>query len=539
MKHIYIFIVITFFQLNLIAQKEFHVFPKNDKNNHGKSIGTGSFGNPWDLQTALNQKSQTVNGGAIIWLHEGVYNGRFISTLKSTIANKYITVSAFKKDKVILNGNVVSNKKAVLTIQGNNVIFKDFEITWLGEFSRIKGKGDFQKVNGITHTKGGSDCKLINLVIYNNPGGGIGSWRQTNGSLISHCIIYNNGFVDEKGKAFGAGMYVQNEGDKTRLIKNNIIFNNYYKGVEIWSANRKANKDYVKNITLDNNVIFNSGLPSGHRTVDNIILATDDRNGINIAKNIDIKNNILYHNTDYNRNQVNGDAASLTIGFHANAPVENISIHNNTILGRNNALRILQANSLSFKKNRVYSGYVFLNSTLFKNYDPSKWIFNDNMYYTKKNKSFRVDKKNSYNLEEWKSKFNFDTNSRWQHIKSFGLNNVLDITQNEYKPNLFRVTLFSKEGKDVKVDFSSFKLNEGLSYKIIDIENRKEVLKTGLLDKSIQINFPMNNLVFEKPLHNDRAQKTLSNFGVFIVEFDKVEEPKRKSFFGRLFKRLF
>ena len=36
----------------------------------------------------------------------------------------------------------------------DNVIFKDFEITWLGKFSRIKGKGNFQKVNGITHTVG-------------------------------------------------------------------------------------------------------------------------------------------------------------------------------------------------------------------------------------------------------------------------------------------------------------------------------------------------------------------------------------------------
>ncbi|GAA4270671.1 hypothetical protein [Hyunsoonleella aestuarii] len=539
MKHLYIFIAITFFQLQLLAQKEFHVFPKDDKNNPGKSIGTGSLENPWDLQTALSQNPQVVNGGDVIWLHEGVYNGRYISVLRSTIASKYITVAAFKKDKVILNGNVVSNKKAVLTIQGNNVIFKDFEITWLGEFSRIKGKGDFQKVNGITHTKGGADCKLINLVIHNNPGGGIGSWRQTNGSLISHCIIYSNGFVDEKGKAFGAGMYVQNEGNKTRLIKNNIIFNNYYKGVEIWSANIKANKDYVKNITLDNNVIFNSGLPSGDRTVDNIILATDDRNGINIAKNITIKNNILYHNTDYKKNQVNGDAASLTIGFHGNAPVQNVSINNNTILGRNNALRILHANSLSFIKNKIYSGYVFLNPSFFKNNKPSKWTFKDNLYYTKNKKTFRVDKNISYNLGEWKTNFNFDAGSNWKHIKSFELKGVLDITQNEYKPNLFRVTLFSKEGKDVKVDFSSFKLNAGTSYKIIDIENRKEVLKTGKLDNSNQINVPMSDLSFEKPLHNSEAQKTLNNFGVFIVEFERAEKKKRKTFFGKLFGWLF
>ena len=67
--------------------------------------------------------------------------------------------------------------------------------------------------------------------------------------------------------------------------------------------------------------------------------------------------------------------------------LKNVSIHNNTILGRNNALRILHANSLSFIKNKIYSGYVFLNPSFFKNNKPSKWTFKDNLYYTKnKNK---------------------------------------------------------------------------------------------------------------------------------------------------------
>ena len=65
------------------------------------------------------------------------------------------------------------------------------------------------------------------------------------------------------------------------------------------------------------------------------------------------------------KNQIGGNAASLTLGFHPNAPVENIEIHNNIIIGRNNALRVLHAKSLSFKNNMTYAGYVhFYNSNV-------------------------------------------------------------------------------------------------------------------------------------------------------------------------------
>ena len=87
------------------AQKEFHVFPIDGKIIKGSPDGDGSLNMPWDLQTALSQSSQHVNGGDIIWLHEGIYNGRFKSILESS-NQKYITVSAYAEDLVVLNGNV-------------------------------------------------------------------------------------------------------------------------------------------------------------------------------------------------------------------------------------------------------------------------------------------------------------------------------------------------------------------------------------------------------------------------------------------------
>ncbi|WP_452226331.1 hypothetical protein [Lacinutrix cladophorae] len=518
------------------AQQEFHVFPVDHKTSPGTATGNGTLQNPWDLQTALKQSIKVVKGGDTIWLHEGVYNGRYNSTLNCTIPNTYITVSAYQEESVILNGNVASTKEQTLGIRGGQVIYKDFEVTWLGEFSRNKKDANFKnQIAGVYHLSG-RNCKFINLKIYNNPGLGFGSWKSTGGTLITECFVFNNGVINEKGRGAGEGFYVQNKSEEERIIKNNVIFNNYYKGIEVWSAGRKADFEYVKNITLDNNVIFNSGLPANKYTVDNIIVASDDRNAINIAKNIKVTNNILYHNTNYLKNEVNGDAPSLTLGFYHKSPVENVVVDNNIILGRNNALRILYAKTLTFKNNIVYTGYMNFTNSVFDLAKNKNWKFSNNLYYSKNNDAFRINKTN-YPLNKWKSMFNIDISSQKKHIGAFNLNNVLDITKSEYKNNSFRVVLFNKEEQDVVVDFSEYNIEKGSAFTITDVEDLNHILKSGTVTEDSKITVPMQAV---DPSRN----KTLNNFGVFIIEFKKDKQlkatpSKKESGLKRFFKRLF
>lgn len=515
MKQYYLNILFCLMCVFSQAQKEFHVFP------NGKSTGNGSLENPWDLQTALSQKTGVINGGDTIWLHQGVYNGRYLSTIKSDTENAFITVAPYQHEKVILNGNVTSDREAVLNVKSKQVIFRDFEITWLGDFSRDENDKDFQVCAGISHTTG-EDCRFYNLKIHDNPGLGIGSWKSTGGTIIENCRIYYNGFIAKDGKGRGEGIYVQNKSDKTRLIQNNIIFANYYKGIEVWSAGRHADFEYVKNITLKDNVIFNSGMPSGN-SYDNVIVATDDRNGINIAQNIQVVNNILYHNTDYLNNEVNGNAPSLTIGYIDNAPAENILVTDNIILGRNNALRLLHVKSMTLTNNSIYGGYVFLNANEMQY--SKNWKFNNNTYFTKKKGAFRVDKDKTYTLKEWQSTFQLDKSSQWRHINDFDLKNVLGISQNKQIPNSFKAVLFNKEGKEVSVDFSEFTIEKGSSYTVFDVENPKDVVASGITNATNTITIPMNSAKFKAPLHNTKAKKTSSNFGVFLIEFETAQTP--------------
>ena len=509
MKTTIIILGILFWCNHNFAQREYHVFPENDKKTSGTSLGDGSLQHPWDLQTALSQKAEVINGGDVIWLHKGVYNGRYISTLSSTIQGKHIIVMPFHDDKVILNGNVDSKRAYVLEVRGKQVTFKDLEITFLGEFSRNQKDANFQKVEGVSHSSG-VGCKFINLIIHDNPGTGFGSWKQTADSEINGCIIYNNGYYSNK-RGSGVGIYVQNSSEKFRLIKNNIVFNNYYKGIEVWSDNRNAKEAYVKNIILDNNVIFNSALVTGVPK-DNLIIATNDNSGTNIAQNIQVTNNILYHNTDYLKNELKSGFHSLTLGFNPKAPIENVVVKNNVILGQNDGVRIQYAKSLVFQNNIVYAGFVRFNKSFYPNFNSKGWDFSGNTYFTRRNKTIRIQSVEDFTLDEWSKKYGLGDRSTWKPVSEFNLKNVLNITPIDSKKNKYRVVLFNKKGEDVSVDFSAYGISKGTNFTIRDVEDYSKVLKSGVLGKDKTITFPM-------ALNHGDKNKTLDNLGVFIIEF--------------------
>jgi len=538
MKHNSIYLILSFLSFFLNAQEEFHVFPKDHKTTPGSEIGTGSIDDPWDLKTALLQKSSVVNSGDTIWLHEGIYNGRFISKLESLQPNQFITVSAYKNDKVILNGNVESSRSMVLEVRGKQVVYKNFEITWLGDFSRDASDHDFESCGGVRHLTG-ENCKFYNLKIYNNPGLGFGSWKHSAGTIIENCMIYNNGFMSKKGKGSGEGIYVQNKSDEIRRIKNNIIFNNYYKGIEVWSAGKRADFQYVKNITLDHNIIFNSGTPSG-KHFDNVIVASDDRNGLNVAKNISVINNMLYHNTSHPNGKIIGTAPSLTLGINPKAPIEDVIVDGNIIVGGYNGLRILQAKSLQFTNNIIHTGIVQIGPSI-SNYFQD-WQMNSNTIFTKLNKPYRIPKVKDYSLESWNTSFSLDQDTNLTPISNFDLNEVLHISNHSQFKNKFNLALFSAEGNEVTVDFSSYNVKTNTRFKIYDVENPKVVLKSGILSEDSKITVPMETSNFERPLHNTKAKKTLSNFGVFIIEFETEtvvqESPKKDNAFKRFFRWL-
>ena len=516
-------IILFLITLSAFGQKEFHVFPKNHDQTPGRASGDGSISNPWDLQSALLKTSDEVDGGDIIWLHEGTYNGRFVSKLESS-NSKRITVGAFKNDRVVLNGNVKSKRNAVLEVKGGKVIFKNFEITFLGKFSRKQGEPGFQIVNGLVHIDG-LKCRFENLRVYNNPGSGICSWKRTGGSEILFCKVFNNGYFS-KVRGSGVGIYAHNQSDDIKRIANNFVFNNYYKGIQVWSASSGAGLEYLKNIDLINNVVFNNGLGAGVY-VDNLIIASDDNKSVNIPKNIKVEGNVFYHNVNFNKATAYGDGASVTLGFNRKAPVELVSLTNNVIIGKNNGLRLLYTKSINLRNNVIYSGQVQLYKNA-KDYIGLKgWKAANNRFYTRTAQPFRVIKLKQYSMEEWQDEMGIDKTSRAMPAKDFNMNKVLYLKAIPGKSSVYEVCVINAKGQSVNLDLSKKEIVKGTSFEIKNLATGKTIQK-GKLGADLNIEIPSGT-------HN----KTVTNFGVYEIAFDAEERERRRGLFNRLFGWLF
>lgn len=521
-----LFLILTVACFNVaLGQQEFHVFTKMHKTTPGSKLGDGSLQSPWDLQTAFSNK-KSIKPGDTIWIHEGIYNGRYKSEIHGSSKSK-ITISAFKNDRVVINGNIPSDKSSVLQVTSSNVLFKNFEVTFVGDFSRDATDKNFKGVAGINHTSG-EDCEFSNLKIYNVTSAGFGTWKSTGGTIIENCLVFNNGSMGPK-RGNGEGLYVQNRSDNTRIIRNNLIFNNYYKGVEVWSASKGHDYEFVKNVTLQDNVIFNNGLPSGHHR-GNIIVATNDNKGINRAKNISLINNVLYHNIDLINNKKNyGDGASLTIGYNIKAPPENIIVRDNIIIGNNNALGMYNTQGLQLENNIIFSGYVHIGKNEIQPINFNTWSFKNNKYYTRKSKGFLFYAKHKKEIKEWQSSYVADKNSHNLSLDQFSLNPILHISEIETSIKTFQLALFNKEGNDVPIDFSGYKIEKHTPFAIKNIEDGA-IIKSGTVNENGIVVFPMG-----------AYNLTAINFGVYRIEFTPniIEDKKRKGFFKRLFGWMF
>lgn len=540
MKNLFFTLILTLFFLPLIAA-EWHASPSGSSGNSGTSPSDA-----WDLHTALNHSS--IAAGDIVWLHGGQYNGKFTSTLVGTSTNP-ITVASAPGEWAILNGNVTGyTEPAILNVQGGYVHFMNFEITHIGSFTRDKDAANFTQCDGISHTSG-ENCKFINLRIHDNPGTGVGTWKFTAGTEFYGCMVYANGWIEPSGTKLnhGPGFYVQNASSLQRIIENNIIFNNFSHGVEIWSACEQncgagGVTEYVKNITLKKSSVFNNSYPFTLAGQANVLVSTKDLAGLNAAKNITIQNNEIYRNA---LKAGSGHGQAIRIGeiiTTAYPTHENIVIDNNLIIARNQAFVIGEVESLTFTNNLLVTGFINVgsNSDAFEPY-PS-WTFDNNNYYTKSWGNFiRKDGLTAEQIQfsQWQaSPYLKDANSSWSgnagNSSPIFQEQRIRVEQNDYAANRFTIVVFDGNGDNVDIDFSAYNFPAGTQYTIRDVENYNTVAASGTLPGTNLVNMPMNLTGYTAPLGTYGSyvfEKSLHNFNVFEVEFDAMPACSECNFF--------
>ncbi|HEY7369709.1 MAG TPA: hypothetical protein VIA29_07455, partial [Thermoanaerobaculia bacterium] len=173
------------------------------------ATGTGSFSNPWRLQTALNHPA-AVSPGDTIWLRGGTYPGTYTSYVTGT-PSLPIVVRQYPGERAKIDGGTTGGTPA-LKIGGGYAWFWGFEIM-SSDPDRISTTPDdyppdMGRPEGIASMTA-SGIKLINLVVHDTRQG-ISAFEAWTDSEVTGCLIYYNGWQSSAG-GYGHGIYTQNQ----------------------------------------------------------------------------------------------------------------------------------------------------------------------------------------------------------------------------------------------------------------------------------------------------------------------------------------
>jgi hypothetical protein len=402
--------------------REWHVVASSTGDNYTYTTGDGTTRETaWSLKQAFDNTGPVIHEGDTVWLHGGDYKGHFTCPLSGTAAHP-ITVASYPGEWARLDGNIYtyvnssgylasrSNgtnipaddemdtytdddvEPGILTVTGSNLIYKDFEITCLGNINRLfvsttgidncDSANGFHKMSGIDHSATNTTNKFVNLIIRNIPGSGVGSWKYTQDSEIYGCMIYNNGYVlnaklncsssDFSVLGKGFGIYTQNiESTQNyyRAIKNNIFMNNYDSGIAIWSATGSQTLNLLENYNISQNIFLNNGGPVRDVTA-NLKIISDSGTSYGHPHNINVTGNIFYVNSK----------SSYTSGLFV-GNTNGVTISNNHIF-KGTAGATFQSNNsnLTFDHNFYWGKYIqyYISPT---GYSSQNWNFNNNKYH--------------------------------------------------------------------------------------------------------------------------------------------------------------
>jgi len=247
--------------------------------------GTGSFSNPWQLQTALNQPA-AVHPGDTIWLRGGTYSGTFVSLLNGTAASPII-VRQYAGELATLDGG--SSTTCVISTRGSYTWFWGFEIMSSDPVRQSSQSGsnptDIHRGDAIQiwQTQTVPGLKFINLIIH-DARQGFSFWEEATDAEINGCLIYYNGW-NGADRGHGHGIYTQNN-TGTKHIVDNVIFENFDHGIQGYGSSTA----HLNNYDIHGNTFSTSGemaSPPGGR---NLLIGGDST-----AQNLSVANNFLYY----------------------------------------------------------------------------------------------------------------------------------------------------------------------------------------------------------------------------------------------------
>lgn len=336
----------------------------------GTPGGNGSEDNPWDIATALNNK--TVKPGDTVWLHAGRYEGDTTSILYSTLVGSTtapIIVRAFPGERVVIDAwlQVGCCDQANDPTRGSYTWFWGLEFAGYNtDRASTTSGGQFNHAAADTW---GAGTKFINCIVHDT-GGGISIWNANNSEAYGN-ILYNIGGYGPAGdRGHGHDFYLQNAAPSFLNVADNIGFNNFDEGVQVYGSELAQ----VQNVTFAGNIVFNSGVLYNGTLVDNFTIGGGASNGGPTGMTLDT--NYTYDTPSLNQGQ-------NELGYLWTPVSENAVVVNNYFIGGFQAVDLERWNTLTFQNNTMYVEAGSQQSWLIygSGQNPATYTYGNNTYY--------------------------------------------------------------------------------------------------------------------------------------------------------------
>ena len=274
----------------------------------GTSSGDGTAAKPWDLRTALSHPSR-VRPGDTIYVRGGTYRGIYTSTLAGT-STAPIVVRAYAKERATIDAT--GGTGTILKVNGPYAVFWGLEVMDSRRTSTTQRGGGVELY--------GRGTKLVNSVVHDATGNGVGFWSSAIDGEVYGSIVYNNGYQTNRGS--GHGIYSQNR-DGVKRIVDNVVFNSYGFGLHIYGSSNASFIGYH----IEGNVFLNAGAISSGGAETNVLIG-----GGSPANNITFTRNVVYRSPTLSN-------IAVRLGYQA-SPVwnENVTFTNNVLFDRGQSL---------------------------------------------------------------------------------------------------------------------------------------------------------------------------------------------------------
>lgn len=451
--------------------------------------GSGSILDPWSLPYAVGQGVGSAQGdgkltaGKTIAMRGGVYHvAGLVSYLTGTVSAPII-LRQYSGERATIDG--------YMTLGGSYTWYWGFECL----NSNIGSDNIFPGPTCLDVYSPGS--KLINLIVHDASGNGIGTWEPAPDAEVYGCIVYNNGRIGASVGRHGHNIYFQNVTGAKRFV-DNIVFNSY-----AYNFHGFSDAAHLNNIYQEGNISFNAAQYTTFGGAEYLV-----GGGNTPVNNLTFTGNYMYRST----------GAVMQIGYDAgtnNPPGSTVT--NNYLMGVWNY--------------EEWQGLTVTGNTFVLKAVPLLWIpdsgslvnftWNNNTYKALFSTAFSLQiggVRNAYDFAGWQAATGFDGSSTFQQANPTG--QVIVVRPNQYEAKRANVVVYNWSGAaSASVDLSTV-LSVGDAYEIKEVQDYfGSAVASGIYDGN-PVSVPMAAVTPVAPLGatNFPALSTGTEFHAFVVK---------------------